>query len=67
MPPKKDICEGRKENGQPCGALASVTTQSGLKLCRDCAVDYQGAFATPQDENRVLWFRESLYDSDDGT
>jgi hypothetical protein len=60
----KESCDG--QNGQ-CRAKASVTTKSGLRLCRDCAVEYDGGFATPQDENRVRWFRESLYDSDDGT
>ena len=57
-------CDGRKDD-QPCDGSASVTTESGLHLCRDCAVDYGGAFSTPQDENRVRWFRESLMDSDD--
>jgi hypothetical protein len=61
----KKRCDGKTDAG-PCDGQGTVTTQSGLLLCRDCAVDYGGPFATPQDENRVRWFRESLMDSDDG-
>lgn len=66
MSEAKAKCDGSRDNG-PCKGVASVTTKSGLHLCRDCAADYGGEFATPQDENRVRWFRESLYDSDDGS
>jgi hypothetical protein len=59
----KRKCDGQ---GGACKAPASVTTKSGLHLCRDCAVDFDGEFASSQDENRVRWFRESLHDSDDG-
>lgn len=58
-------CDGL--DGKRCSAAASVTTKTGRRLCRDCAVDYGGEFATPQDENRVRWFRESLMESDDGS
>ena len=64
MGDEKRKCDGL--NGA-CRAHASVATKTGLHLCRDCAVDFEGEFATPQDENRVRWFRESLYDSDDGS
>ncbi|CAA6604777.1 hypothetical protein MTBLM1_30370 [Rhodospirillaceae bacterium LM-1] len=67
MPPANTPkCDGQRD-GAACNGSASVTTKSGLHLCRDCAVEYGGDFATPQDENRVRWFRDSLYDSDDGT
>ncbi len=60
----KPPCDGRADNG-PCPGTASVTTADGLHLCRDCAVEYGGEWATPQDANRVRWFIESLTDSDD--
>lgn len=63
---KKSRCDGKTDGG-PCAANGTVRTKSGLWLCRDCAVDFGGEFATPQDENRVRWFRESLMDSDDGS
>ncbi|MBF0355238.1 MAG: hypothetical protein HQL43_08390 [Alphaproteobacteria bacterium] len=59
-------CDGLSDQA-PCGSKASVTTKSGRHLCRDCAVDYGGEFATPEDENRVKWFIDSLMESDDGT
>ncbi|TAN49511.1 MAG: hypothetical protein EPN26_11205 [Rhodospirillales bacterium] len=59
-------CDGQTDKG-PCTAMASVTTKSGLHLCRDCAVDYGGEFATPEDENRVKWFIDSLMENDDGS
>lgn len=59
-------CDGQTDTG-PCQGTASVTTRTGLHLCRDCAVDYGGEWATPQDENRVRWFIESLMESDDGS
>jgi hypothetical protein len=66
MDEPKRKCDGQTEKGK-CGGVATVTTKSGLHLCRDCAVDYGGEFATLMDENRVRWFRESLMDSDDGS
>lgn len=60
-------CDGKRDDGRLCDGTASVTTKSGLHLCRDCAVDYGGEFATPQDENRVTWFRNSLMEYDDGS
>lgn len=59
-------CDGQTDDG-PCRGSASVTTSEGQHLCRDCAVEYGGEWATPQDENRVRWFRESLMESDDGS
>lgn len=57
-------CDGETDKG-PCTAKAVVTTKSGLHLCRDCAVDFGGEFATAQDENRVQWFRDSLFETED--
>lgn len=67
MAATKKQCAGKTNNGQPCDGVATVKTKSGLDLCRDCAVDYGGEFATLTDENRVRWFRESLMESDDGS
>lgn len=58
--------DGERDSGRS-GGPATVTTKSGLHLCRDCAVEYGGAFTTLQDENRVRWFLESLMESDDGS
>jgi hypothetical protein len=66
MSEAKKQCDGQTDGGR-CAGVARVTTKSGLHLCRDCAVDYPGEFATAQDENRVVWFRESLMESDDGS
>lgn len=67
MKQPKQPCDGETDAGRRCTGHATVTTKSGLHLCRDCAVDFPGPFATLQDENRVRWFRESLMESDDGS
>jgi hypothetical protein len=66
MDEPKKRCGGKTDTG-PCDGVATVKTKSGLDLCRDCAVDYGGEFATLKDENRVRWFRESLMENDDGS
>jgi hypothetical protein len=66
MAEEKKRCDGQIEGG-PCKGSATVKTKSGLWLCRDCAVEFGGEFATLQDENRVRWFRDSLLENDDGS